>query len=325
MLQYRYIRCMTFWLTLIISLPTANANTRMRSWRALKAAGAAVLRDGVYLLPEQPACRAALEAVAAEVRGAGGSAHVLRVEEAPGADFKALFDRSADFAALLAPIRAARAAVSHETALDLAKQARKLRRAFASLVELDFFASEAAKQTEAALQELEQAVLRILSPEEPRPVQADIARLDRKAFQGKTWATRQRPWVDRLACAWLIRSFIDRKAKILWLESAAKCPKSAIGFDFDGARFSHVGARVSFEVLLASFELESPALSRLGHLVHFLDVGGLQPPEACGIESVLAGMRDSIESDDLLLQAASAVFDGLWQNFSREVTHHGEQ
>ena len=70
---------MNYWLSLIISLPTENANTRMRSWRALKASGAAVLRDGVYLMPQRDACRAVFDTVAAEVGGSGGTAYVIRV------------------------------------------------------------------------------------------------------------------------------------------------------------------------------------------------------------------------------------------------------
>lgn len=316
---------MKYWLTLIISLPTENANTRMRTWRALKASGAAVLRDGVYLMPEQDACRSVFESVAAGVSGSGGTSYVIRIEEPEGADFKAMFDRKEEFAVLLEDIRAVSADVNEESASEQAKKARKLRKAFAGIVEVDFFASEAQRQTEAGLQALELALARILSPDEPHPVQAAITRLDPKAFRGKTWATRQRPWVDRLASAWLIRTFIDTKAKFVWLESPKKCPKDAISFDFDGATFSHIGAKVTFEVMLASFNLETPPLQRMGHLVHFLDVGGLQPPEAAGIESVLAGMRESIESDDRLLQAAIAVLDGLLQTFSKEVIRHGNQ
>lgn len=316
---------MNNWLSLVISLPTENANIRMRTWRALKASGAAVLRDGVYLMPEQDACRSVFERVAAEVSGSGGTSYVIRIEEPEGANFKAMFDRKEEFAVLLEDIRAVSAEVNEESVSEQAKKARKLRKAFAGIVEIDFFGSEAQKQTEAGLQALELALSRILSPDEPHPVEAAIAQLDPKAFKGKTWATRQRPWVDRLASAWLIRTFIDSKARFVWLESPKKCPRDAIGFDFDGATFSHIGAKVTFEVMLASFNLETPPLQRMGHLVHFLDVGGLQPPEAAGIESVLAGMRESIESDERLLQAASAVFDGLLQTFSKEVIRHGNQ
>jgi hypothetical protein len=104
---------------------------------------------------------------------------------------------------------------------------------------------------------------------------------------------------------------------VIWLATPADCPADALGFDFDGAMFSHVGSRVTFEVLATSFALELPALARLGLLVHYLDVGGVQPPEAAGIESVLAGMRESITDDDQLLIAASSVFDGLLASFDK--------
>lgn len=309
---------MNCWYSLVISLPTETANTRMRAWRALKASGAAVLRDGVYLMPEREACRQLLAGVAAEVVAAGGMAYVMRSEEPVGADFVRLFDRSSEFSALVLEVSKAHAALDSDTANDVLKQARKLRKVFTGLVEIDFFDSEAQKQTDAALQELELVLARILSPDEPHPAVEAILLRDRTAYLGKTWATRKRPWVDRLACAWLIRRYIDPDAKLLWLASPQDCPKKAISFDFDGATFSHVGAKVSFEVMLASFALESAPLQRMGHLVHFLDVGGLQPAEASGVESVLAGLRDAITDDDQLLQAACSVFDGLLRTFSKE-------
>jgi hypothetical protein len=308
-------------ISIILSLPTANATARQRIWRALKASGAAVLRDGIYLMPEFATCRATLEAVATDVQAAGGTAYVVRIEEPEGANFVALFDRSEDYAVLLADVAQVREALTSDTALATLKQTRKLRNVFASLAEIDFFPGdgEAYKQADAALQDLELAAARVLSPDEPHPVEGAISRLQLGDYQGRTWATRRRPWVDRLACAWLIRRFIDPQARLLWLASPADCPADALGFDFDGATFSHGGARVTFEVLLASFSLESPALRRLGTLVHYLDVGGVQPPETAGVESVLAGLREAILEDDQLLAAASSVFDGLLGSFEKEV------
>ncbi|WP_398314578.1 chromate resistance protein ChrB domain-containing protein [Zoogloea sp.] len=308
---------MTQWLSLITSLPTENATARMRAWRALKASGAAVLRDGVYLMPEREACRNTLDAVATDILGAGGTVFVLRVEEPDGAAFVSLFDRREDYAVLLADISKAHAGLAAETAADTLKQARKLRKTFAGLAEIDFFPGEARRQAEAALQDLEQQAGWALSPDEPHAVASTIPQLPLGLYLGRTWATRRRPWVDRLASAWLIRRFIDPDAQLLWLESPADCPPDALGFDFDGATFSHVGVRVTFEVLLASFGLETPALQRLGALVHFLDVGGVQPPESVGIESALAGLRDTIGDDDQLLNLASAIFDGLLASFEK--------
>lgn len=309
---------MNAWIALITSLPTGNATARMRAWRNLKASGAAVLRDGVYLLPEREDCRDALNTVATDIRAAEGTALLVRLEEPADGNFIALFDRNADFAALLGDIAAARNDLSPDMANDALKQARKLRKTFGNLAAIDFFPGEAQKQADEALQELERRAAWALSPDEPHAAEHPITRLNIQDYQGRLWATRQRPWVDRLASAWLILRFIDPQATILWLPSPGDCPADALGFDFDGATFTHVGARVSFEVLLVSFGLETPALLRLGALVHFLDIGGVQPPEAAGIESALAGLRDNIRDDDQLLELAGHLFDGLLASFEKD-------
>lgn len=308
---------MNNWHLLIISLPTENATARMRIWRSLKASGAAVLRDGVYLMPDRESCRETLETIAAEVRENKGSALVLLTQEPDNGNFIGLFDRSEEYSALLADVAKLSGEFTAYTAPDILKQSRKLRKAFTSLSAIDFFPGEAQRQTETALSKLELSVVRILSPDEPHAIEGSVSLLSINEYQGRTWATRSRPWVDRLASAWLIRRFIDPQAQLLWLTSPTDCQADTLGFDFDGATFSHVDGRVTFEVLLASFDLEQPALKRLGALVHFLDVGGVQPPEAVGIESVLAGLRDAINDDDQLLNAASAVFDSLLVTFEK--------
>lgn len=310
---------MNIWLILILSLPTENATARMRAWRALKASGAAVLRDGVYLLPELDDSRSTFDAVAEDVNAVGGAAHVLRVLAEDGTNFPLLFDRSDEYAALLADINRLDDALAAATVADIAKQTRKLRKAFGQLAATDFFAGEAQKQAESALQTLEAQIQQLLAPDEPHPVAGEVPCLDISQYRGRLWVTRQRPWVDRLASAWLIRRYIDPDARFLWVASLADCPVDALGFDFDGASFTHVGAKVTFEVLLASFSLAQPALQRIGTLVHFLDVGGIQPNEASGVERVLAGLRTAILDDDQLLYAASAIFDGLRVAFEQEI------
>ncbi len=320
-MRYFYVAIDTYmnWILLILTLPTENATARMRAWRALKNSGAAVLRDGVYLLPEQGGGETVLSEIAEDIEKNGGTTYLLSTH-ADQKTFAALFDRSAEFADLASAIAQSRSQLNEETVGDVLKQARKLRKTFEQLCAIDFFTSESQKQTGAALLELETAAIRTLSPDEPHAISGDIPRLSVADYQKRVWATRARPWMDRLASAWLIRRFIDPKAKILWLKSPADCPPDALGFDFDSAAFSHVGAKVTFETLLASFGLESPALQRLGGIVHFIDAGGLQPPEAAGIERVLAGVRATVTDDDQLLMIASGIFDALITTFEQETS-----
>ena len=295
------------WFILILTLPTENATARMRAWRALKACGAAVLRDGVYVMPAGELHRGTLAAIAEDVSTSGGTAHLL---EAGGDDYTGLFDRTPDYQQLATDIATCRGDVDKVTTADLMRRARKLRKQLDAIAQTDFFPGQAHAQTATLLDALDDAVRTRLSPDEPTPRATAIAQLDASHYQGRLWATRRRPWVDRLASAWLIRRFIDANATFLWLESPADCPAEALGFDFDGAAFSHVGERVTFETLLASFGLEAdPMLSRMARIVHYLDVGGLPVAEAAGLETLLAGMRASIADDDALLDAATAAFD----------------
>ena len=295
------------WLILILTLPTENATARMRAWRALKACGAAVLRDGVYVMPVSEQHRGILAAIAEDVSASGGSTHLL---EASGEDYAGLFDRMADYQQLATDIAACRDDLDKVAPADLSRRARKLRKQLDAIAQTDFFPGQAQAQTATLLDTLDAAIRSRLSPDEPTPRTAAIAQLDAAHFQSRLWATRRRPRVDRLASAWLIRRFIDANARFLWLEKPADCPAEALGFDFDGAAFSHAGERVTFETLLASFGLEAnPVLARIARIVHFLDVGGLPVAEAAGLEMLLAGMRASIADDDALLDTASAAFD----------------
>ena len=306
------------WLLLILSLPTENATVRMRAWRSIKAWGAASLRDGVYVLPAGPDHVERLEAVAGDVREAGGVAYVLPTDGPEADAFPALFDRSDDYETLRSAIAELRATLLPESAMDVMKETRKLRKRFTRLSQIDFFAGAARDRVDRALQELETNANRVLSPDEPLPASGSIHLLERADYQSRLWATRRRPWVDRLASAWLIKRFIDPKARFLWLGSPDDCPQEALGFDFDGATFTHVADKVTFETLLASFDLRPVALQRIGKLVHYLDVGGHQPPEAAGVECVLMGLRESHSDDDQQLLAASAVFDSLYTSYTKE-------
>jgi hypothetical protein len=310
----------TPWLLLIVSLPSNSATARVRIWRTLKASGCASLRDGAYLLPQNDAHRQLLAELATETDREGGSAWLLNVQPQSADEeqsYRFLFNRGSDYAEWLAAIAQARSALSTQTAQEIGRQVRKLRRDYEAIRAIDFFPNDASTQADAAWRDFVHVSEAIRSPGEPNAADAPIPLLDISAYQGRTWATRKRLWVDRVACAWLIRRFIDPDARFLWLESPADCPSGALGFDFDGARFTHIGDRVSFEVLLASFSLEHDrGLMRLAAMVHALDVGGDPIAEASGFEAMLAGARQRLDNDDRLLDEMSTVLDSLHAYFS---------
>ncbi|WP_342702910.1 chromate resistance protein [Burkholderia arboris] len=308
------------WSILVLTLPTENATARMRFWRALKAKGCAVLRDGVYLLPYTEEHEGTLHELADAIAESGGAAHLLRapsLNPSQEQEFRALFDRADDYTTFTRALADARKTLAGQSATELTRLLRRLRKDFDAIQAINYFPGDSATRAEVALQDFVALVDTVLSPGEPHAADRVIRPLAIGEYQRRAWATRQRMWVDRVASAWLIRRFIDAQASFIWLASPADCPADALGFDFDGATFTHVGERVTFEVLLASFGLDKdPALMRLGEIVHALDVGGPAAPEAVGFEAVMAGTRQRTENDDQLLEQMGAVLDSLYAHFT---------
>ena len=308
-------------LALFISLPTQGGTDRVRVWRALKGLGCGSLRDGVYLLPDSPAHAAALEAVAQDARQAGGSGdvHSLAARDAEHEHaLLQLFDRTADYSALAADARQLLAELANLDGPAAVRREQPLGRRFVQVTAIDFFPGPAQAQVQALMAELRQAVARRVSPGEPQALASVVTRLDPAAYRKRVWATRERPGVDRLASAWLIKRHIDRQARFVWLRQPRDCPPDALGFDFDGATFTHSPRGVTFETLLAAFGLDGDtALVRLGTLVHFLDVGGLPVPEAAGLAALLAGASASAHEgdDDRLLKDTLPLFDWLCAHY----------
>lgn len=306
------------WSALFLTLPTQPNAVRLRIWRALKGLGCGSLRDGVYVLPAEHARR--FDSLVTEVRTHGGQASVMQLstdDPAARAAVLALFDRTEAFGDWCAQAQGLAAALTTLEETEARRRWRAVAEALQALQRVDYYPGPAGEQARAELEALRQALDARFSRGEPTAMAPHgIPRLDTRKFRGKRWATRARPWVDRLACAWLIRRFIDPDARFLWLDDPAgstPIPRGALGFDYDGARFTHVGTRVSFEVLAASFGLDTDArLQRIARVVHFLDVGGIPVPEAAGLEAVLSGLREIHADDDALSLAAGAVFDALY-------------
>ena len=300
------------WLVMVVTIPGEQPALRMRLWRKLKASGAGVLRDGVYVGPRDDGFQTLFRTQADELVAAGGTAQVLTVDGQTN-EFSHLFDRTTEYKTLIQELGAAARTLKTSSAARLKTRAEVLRRDFEALVSRDFFPNALQQETREALDDLGGRILRKLSPDEPHAARRRLRKLERADYQERTWATRARPWVDRLASAWLIKRFIDPKARIKWLKDPAQKPAKALGFDFDGAEFTHVDERVTFEVLMHCFGLEvDDALTHVAAIVHYLDVGGIPVPEAAGMETILRGMRQRTPNDDALLAEASVVLDDLY-------------
>ena len=303
---------MTTFVALLTSLPTGNSTIRMRVWRALKNTGCGVLRDGVYVLPVDSPQASALVEAESLVRGAGGFAMTVELNTKTAAQLehiRKLFDRGEEYGALVKRIGAASTALQRLGKRKSDTLVQRLRRSFEELGEIDFYPGQAQLQAKAAMLALEREA-QLFSEGEPHTARRKVRRFDPAKYRNRTWATRKDLWVDRLASIWLIKRFIDKNAKFVWIDRPRDRPKRAIGFDFDGAEFTHVANRITFEVLLTSFGFDKdPALMTLGDTVHFLDVGGIPVADAKGLETILRGIKGKTQSDDALALEAMKVFD----------------
>jgi hypothetical protein len=306
----------TRWLVLTATLPTRPSGLRVRVWRALKATGAGTLREGVYILPAHAPSAGTLAELERTIAAAGADAHLLDLQArdaAQEASFRARFDRSAPCAEFVQAVKAVRARIRKSSEAELRAALRRLEVPWQALQANDFFPGPASRKAADALAALRREIDLHLSPDEPSAADAAIPPRAIADYQARTWATRKRPWVDRLGTAWLVRRFIDRRPRFAWLADPRKCPKSALGYDFDGATFTHVGDKVTFEVVAESFGLlGDPALRRVAALVHAIDVGGIPVDEAAGFEMLIRGLHARHTDDDGLLAAALPVFDATY-------------
>jgi hypothetical protein len=307
---------------LLTTLPADSNALRLRLWRAVKALGCAALRDGVFLLPESHIGK--FEELGAEVTAHGGTSWVLTFSprsQEQATKLLDLFDRRDQYSAWRDELDQLRVTLDSLDESTARKRFRSAQENLATLQRIDYFPGPASQQASEALSALHREIDQQFSGGEPSAHAGDVQLLHRSKYLGKTWATRARPWVDRLACGWFVRRFVDADAKFTWLKDAKKVPKGIVGFDYDGAAFSHIGALVTFEVMVASFGFQGDsALRKLATVVHFLDVGGIPVADAAGLETILGGLREMHVDDDELLAAACVVFDGLYVAARKETS-----
>lgn len=298
------------WLLLLYALPTRQNTERVNLWRKLKKFGAVALQTSGYVLPDDPAQFERLQWLSKEIRDAGGEATLIRVAEIAGvsnAAVVAMFNeaRAAEYKELAAACRETLGGKrkGDEVAAEVAKHQRRFR----EIRETDYFNSPGVHDAQVLLERLEKLLA-------PRRGVAAAAKLDAGKFVGKTWLTRPRPGIDRAGSAWLIRKFIDPKARFVFGMEPAKQAK-ALPFDMADAEFSHHGDDCTFETLVKRFGIADKAVLRMAEMVHDADLEDekFQRCECIGINAVLTGWARTSMSDSELLEKGVACFEGLYQ------------
>jgi hypothetical protein len=225
--------------------------------------------------------------------------------------FIQLFDRTQRYESLIKTVESLRIGFGQTDPSGISRVLHKQRREFESISALDFFPAEVRERASRALGSAEEEVRKLLFP-----AQANAALGPGESLQRRTWATRKPLWADRLACAWLIRRFVDPEATLAWLEKAQEQPPGALGFAFEGAHFTSSETRVTYEEMLARLDLaKNPALAKIGSIVHFLEGRGTPVPEAAGVQTLLQGALRRAGGDAELLGEVEKTFDLLYDAY----------
>jgi hypothetical protein len=190
----------------------------------------------------------------------------------------------------------------------------KQRREFEEISALDFFPSDARSSAEATLVQAEAKLQALAFASSTGNPSTDK---HRGAYRKRLWVSRKPLWIDRIACAWLIKRFIDVESSLAWIEKDGPVPSSSITFGFDGANFSDGQGESTFQKLVRNFELAGDAsLSKFSMLIQSVSSGELRVPEAAGVEILIEGARRRALNADDFFKECEKTLDLLYEAYS---------
>jgi hypothetical protein len=292
------------WLLLLVRLPATHSAERVAIWRKLKKSGAIQIQTSTYVLPDDPPRYETFQWLTQHIRDAGGDATLVRAREIDGFSNERLIElfnaaRSKEYASLREMLRPliARRTSNFGGKLD------RIRKQFREIRETDFFDSPKAGDLEMVLQKLER----------PQPRSKTQPKLESRDFHGRVWLTRPRPEIDRVGSAWLIRKFVDPKARFVF--EAKRTPnRRLLTFDMLDGDFSHDGDDCTFETLVRRFGIQDRAVRKIAEMVHDADLDDdkFQRNECIGIDRVLKGWAREGLPDEEILRRGCQCFDALY-------------
>jgi len=313
------------WLLLAHQLPTRPSNVRVKTWRRLQKLGALALKSSAYVLPNSPQAREDFEWIKVEIIAMKGQAMVFAADNVDAlsahelvAGFRSA--RKRDYGELCVWVnrlrhRAARRGSKLQEGQRVERTTRLMRQRLAEIEAIDFFKAEGRNEAAVAIAELE-----LLAKGGETAVKSHSGTqelLQVANFQNRLWVTRPGPGIDRMACAWLIRRFIDSRARFDFAEKPDEAG-NAVPFDMFGVEFSHQGDTCSFETLVRRFGIKGPVIESLAHIVHELDLKDekYNAPEAGVVGRLVEGLRLIYSDDHELLERGIVLFEALYRSFS---------
>jgi len=314
------------WLLFFYGVPSKPVNARMKIWRRLAKAGAVQLKSAVYILPYNEENYELCQWLVSEVtsmKGDGSFVSVKKIETMKDEDIIAVFNnqREQDYRIIEKSLEdmerktsSVRKGAGMQGGKSLADQLNKYLREFEEIRKIDFFESTKGialkKKFDALLKEIKGLTVSNIrqAPEvSPRRIED---------YQKKIWATRKKPFVDRMASAWLIKRFIDKKAAFTFIDEKdmETLGKDTVAFDVRGGEFTHAGDMCTFEMFVRTFGIKDKAVKKIAEMVHELDMkdGKYNVPEAKGIEDILTGIRKTTPDDHAALEKGRTVFEMLY-------------
>jgi hypothetical protein len=317
------------WLLLIHQLPAKPAYLRVKVWRRLRALGAVPVKNAVYALPANEQTQEDFEWLLKEIIEGGGEAMICEAKLIDGVsdpEVRSLFTaaRDEDYGAIAKEARALAEVLRQDlnamTQVERRAQLTRLKAKLAQVVAIDFFGADGRETVDGLLTSLETKLTEGIAVETSKNGAAhQTAALAH--LKDRTWVTREGVHVDRIACAWLIRRFIDPGARFKFVSGKGYAPSfGELRFDMFEAEFTHEGDRCSFEVLLGHAGLTDPALQAIAEIVHDIDLkdGKFGRDEAGGIKALIDGVAMAHRRDEERLTRGGAIFDDLYEHFSRK-------
>ncbi|MBI1811667.1 MAG: chromate resistance protein [Nitrospirae bacterium] len=315
------------WLFFFYSVPSKPVSSRMKIWRRLSKAGAIQLKGAVYALPYSEEHYEFFQWLVSEVASMKGDAAFVRVENIEtmkNSEIISLFNqqREKDYSVLMKNleelerrINSVRKGGGTQNNKKLMEQMARIRKEFEGIQAVDFFSSKAGENLKKNIKELESG-LKGISGHGVKEQKVTLTQKRAEDYQSMTWATRKRPFVDRMASAWLIKKFIDKNAVFRFIDEKDidSLGKGVTAFDVRDGEFTHIGEMCTFEVLVKSFNLKDKTLRKIAEIVHELDIkdGKYSNAEAKGIEGLLSGIRKTAKADAEALEKGMEAFEMLY-------------